>query len=747
MLIHVNEENKQFHLTNGQVSYIFHVMKNGQLGHLYYGKALRHRSDFSHLQTYDVPTAASCHIYEDDPAFCLETLRQEYPAYGNSDFREPAIAVSKRSSSHIPNFTYESFRVLEGKPRLQGLPATYTEEKEAASTLQVILKDEYLGAELTLHYTIFQDKPVITRSASLKNNSEEELVIERLMGASLDLPDKEFTLVHLAGAWARERHVKERKLEVGIQSISSLRGASSHHHNPFLALKRPHTTEHTGEVYGFNFVYSGNFLMQVEVDHYDMSRLAVGIHPFGFQWALMPQESFQTPEVVMVYSDKGLNGMSQAFHNLYREHLIPSRWKKEERPILINNWEATYFDFNEEKLVNIAKSAKDLGIELFVLDDGWFGKRNDDTSSLGDWYEDLNKLPNGLESLAGKISDAGMKFGLWFEPEMISPNSDLYREHPDWAVGAPDQPRTLGRNQLVLDFSRPEIVDYMYEKMAGIIRKTSLSYIKWDMNRNITEAFSQKLAPNRQGEFFHRYMLGVYSLYERLTTEFPHVLFESCAGGGGRFDPGMMHYAPQAWTSDDTDAVERLKIQYGTSFAYPLYSMGSHVSAVPNHQTLRETPLTTRANTAYFGTFGYELDPLKLTEEERREIKEQVAFYKNYRRLIRDGHFYRLLSPFSGNETAWMVVSPDQSEALVGWYKVLAMPNSQKHQTLRLSGLDESAVYSVSGSDRLYYGDELMEVGLKLPTEFNGVNGKKAERGGDFQSQVFYLKREEEQEI
>ncbi|MEH7480613.1 alpha-galactosidase [Neobacillus drentensis] len=743
MLIHVNHEDSQFHLTNGQVSYIFHVMKNGQLGHLYYGKALHHREDFSHLQTYDVPTGATTHVYADDPAFGLETLRQEYPAYGNSDFREPAISVSKTTANHVPNFKYDSYQLVDGKPRLEGLPATYVEEKHEASTLQIILKDEFLQAKLLLTYTIFRDKPVITRSASLINEGSEELVVDRLMGASLDLPDKDFVFTHLAGAWSRERHVKERILETGIQSISSLRGASSHHHNPFLALKRPDVTEHTGEVYGFNFIYSSNFLMQIEVDHYDTARLTVGIHPFGFKWNLKPQAAFQTPEVVMVYSDQGLNGMSQAFHSLYREHLVQAQWKKAVRPILINNWEATYFDFTEEKLVNIAKSASELGIELLVLDDGWFGKRNDDTSSLGDWHVDLDKLPGGLESLAQKISATGMKFGLWFEPEMISPNSELFNKHPDWAVGVPGQHYTLGRNQLVLDFSRPEIVDYLYEKMSAIIKKTNLAYIKWDMNRNITEAFSQKLAVHQQGEFFHRYILGVYDLYERLTGEFPHVLFESCAGGGGRFDPGMMYYAPQAWTSDDTDAIERLKIQYGTSFAYPVYSMGSHVSAVPNHQTLRTTPLQTRANTAYFGTFGYELDPLKLTEEERAEIKEQVVFYKQHRALIRDGYFYRCLSPFSNNETAWMVVSQDQSEALIGWYKVLATPNPKKQQTLRLSGLAESKMYKVAGSERTYYGDELMNVGLPLPTEFNGVNGGSAERGGDFQSQVFYLQKTE----
>ncbi|MED1203382.1 alpha-galactosidase [Heyndrickxia acidicola] len=740
MLIYINEEKQQFHLTNGQVSYIFHVMKNGQLGHLYYGKALRHREDFSHLQIYDVPAANSCHIYEEDPAFSLETIRQEYPAYGTSDFREPAISIRGKNGSRISSFTFDSYRVLKGKPKLDGLPATYTEAEEEAETLQIILKDAHLNAELCLSYTIFRDIPAITRNAAITNHGTKAIAVERLMAASLDFPDKNFDFLHLAGAWSRERYIKERKLEAGIQSVSSLRGASSHHHNPFMALKRPDATEHEGEVFGFNFVYSSNFLAQVEVDHYDTSRVMMGIHPFGFEWKLGQNERFQSPEAVMVYSDKGLNGMSHAFHNLYRDHLIRGKWKKQNRPILINNWEATYFDFNEEKLVEIAKQAKDLGIELFVLDDGWFGKRNDDTTSLGDWTVDLHKLPNGIESVAEKIKSIGLKFGLWFEPEMISPMSELFKEHPDWAVGVPDRHATLGRNQLVLDFSRSEIVEYIYGKMEDIIKKTGLSYIKWDMNRNITEAFSSHLAADQQGEFFHRYILGVYALYERLTTEFPEVLFESCAGGGGRFDPGLLYYAPQAWTSDDTDAVERLKIQYGTSLVYPLYSMGSHVSAVPNHQTLRVTPLRTRANTAYFGTFGYELNPLELSDEEKSSIKEQVAYYKEHRKLIRTGDFYRLSSPFEKNETAWMVVSKDHKEALAGWYKVLAEPSVKKHQTMPLKGLNPSVEYEIEGMERRFYGDELMAVGIQLPVEFNGVNRQQAARGGDFQSEVFYLK-------
>ncbi|MFC0272865.1 alpha-galactosidase [Metabacillus herbersteinensis] len=737
MTIHINDQNKQFHLTNGKISYIFQVLKNGNLGQLYFGKAIRHREDFSHFQVNDIPTAASCHYYQDDPAFSLETTRQEFPVAGKGDFREAAIEV-ETSEGRIGNeFTYQGYDVIKGKPKLKGLPATYANEEEA-TTILITLEDSKIGANIVLSYTIFHHYPVISRNVSIKNVGDNTLSIKKLMSASIDLPNADYKMVHLSGTWSRERHIKERQLVQGISSISSIRGASSHHDNPFIALKRKDTTEHENEVYGFNFVYSSNFLAQVQVDHYETSRVMMGIHPHHFHWKLSNLESFQTPEVVMVYSNEGLNGMSQAYHELYRHHLIRDPWKKEDRPILINNWEATYFDFNEEKLVNIAKSAKELGIELFVLDDGWFGKRNDDTSSLGDWFEDEEKLPNGLESLAEKLKQLDMKFGLWFEPEMINPVSELYNKYPEWAVGRQGEHLVYGRNQLVLDFSRREVVDYMYEKMAGIIRKTKLSYIKWDMNRNITDAYSAALPMDQQGEFYHRYILGVYDLYERLTHEFPNVLFESCAGGGGRFDPGMFYYAAQAWTSDDTDAVERLKIQYGTSLVYPIYSMGSHVSAVPNHQTLRKTPIETRANTAYFGTFGYELNPLELSEDEREVIKLQVQFYKNIRHLVRDGEFYRLQSPFESNETAWMIVSKDKKEALVGWYKVLATANPKKQQVLQLKGLNEDQLYEVNG-EGIYYGDELVYRGLPLPTEFNGVNASLAERGGDYQSVVFHL--------
>jgi alpha-galactosidase len=741
MAVFINAEKQQFHLTNGQVSYIFHVMKNGHLGSLYYGKAVRDREDFSHFQDYGNPVPNSSHIYKEDPAFSLEAVKQEFPVYGKTDFREPAVSIKTIEGSHITDFKFKGYKVLEGKPELEGLPSTYVDDRGEATTLQIFLEDKNLGAELTLNYTIFRDHAVITRSSSLRNNGSEKFFIERLMSTSIDFNHKNFIMHQLSGAWTRERHVIERRLEHGIQSVSSARGASSHQHNPFLALQSLSADEHQGEVYAFNFVYSGNFLAQAEVDHYEQTRVSMGIHPFRFEWKLEPEETFQSPEAVLVFSDEGLNGMSRIFHQFYQRHLIPPYWREKTRPVLINNWEATYHDFDADTLERIAASASELGVELFVLDDGWFGKRNDDTSSLGDWDENREKLPDGLDGLAEKIRGTGLQFGLWFEPEMVSQDSRLFEEHPDWIIGKPGEHFSYGRNQLVLDFSRQEIVEYMYGKMAQIIRKAKLSYIKWDMNRSITEAYSRSLNAENQGKFFHKYMLGVYSLYEKLTAEFPEVLFESCAGGGGRFDPGMFRYAPQAWASDNTDAVERLKIQYGTSYAYPLYSIGSHVSAVPNHQTLRETSLEMRGNTAYFGTFGYELNPLEMSEAEREEVKEQIIFYKKHRELIRDGVFRRLKSPFQGNETAWIVSAKDGSEALAGWYKVLAEPNPNKEQTLRLKGLDPSAEYMLDGSGVTYFGDELMNRGLNLSREFNGANGAQAERGGDFQSQVFYLKK------
>ncbi|SDO59855.1 alpha-galactosidase [Halobacillus aidingensis] len=735
-MIFINEETQQFHLTNGQISYIFHVMKNGQLGHLYYGKALRDR-DFRHFQDYENTNPSTTHTFEGDLGFSLETVRQEAPVYGKGDFRTPALILEEQNGASIADFRYKHHHTIQGKPKLEGLPATFAEKSEA-ETLVVTLEDDQAQVEWALMYTIFRDLPVLTRSNRLTNHGEESVTLKHSMSSSIDLPDADYEMVHLSGAWARERHIETRKLTPGVSSIGSVRGASSHQHNPFLALKREETTEDSGEAIGMQFVYSGNFLAQAEVDHYDTTRLTMGIHPQAFQWKIAQNESFQNPEVILTYTENGLNEMSQTLHDLHRKHLIAPRWMEKERPILINNWEATYFDFNEEKLDRFTDEARDLGVELFVLDDGWFGQRNDDTTSLGDWFVDEKKLPNGIGTLAKKVKEKGLQFGLWFEPEMISPESELMKQHPEWVVGPPHRHQTLERNQKVLDFANPQVVDYLFERMSSLIEETGLDYIKWDMNRNITEPHSQYL--DDQVNFFHQYILGVYELYERLTTKYPDVLFESCAGGGGRFDAGVLYYAPQAWTSDDTDAVERLKIQYGTSLVYPLCSMGSHVSAVPNHQTYRNTPLKFRADVAYFGTFGYEFDPSQLTDEEKAIVKEQIIEFQSLRRLIHSGTFYRLSNPFNHQDTAWMVVSEEKAQAVVGWYRAHYYPNPKNDQVLKLRGLDSEKQYEVEGTSSTFYGDELMYHGLPLGVEFNGANHQKAERSGDHQSQLFVIK-------
>lgn len=743
MSIIYHEEQKEFHLTNGQISYIIQILANGHLGQLYFGNAIRDREDFSHLLELRPRPMSPC-AFEGCLDFSLEHIKQEYPAYGSGDMRHPAFTVVMANGSRISDFVYKSHRVFPGKPALTDLPATYVESPDEAETLEICLEDSVSGMELILGYTIFQNFPAIARNARFHCANPSGVLLDRAMSMSLDLPDKDYEMIELTGAWARERSVKTRRLEHGVQSIYSMRGCSGNNYNPFLALKRPQTTEHHGEVYGFSLVYSGNFLAQVEVDTYDVSRIMMGIHPDGFSWQMKDGDSFQTPEAVMVYSKDGLNGMSQTFHTLYRTRLARGVWRDQVRPILVNNWEATYFDFNEEKILAIAGTAKKLGIELFVLDDGWFGKRNDDTSSLGDWYPDLHKLPDGIIGLARRIEKLGLKFGLWFEPEMTNKDSDLYRAHPDWILAAPDRRISHGRNQYILDFSREEVVDYIYQQMEKILEEAPVSYVKWDMNRCMSEVYSHSHEADEQGKVMHRYILGVYRLYDRLTTKFPEILFESCASGGARFDPGMLYYAPQCWTSDDTDAVERLKIQYGTSFVYPVSSMGAHVSAVPNHQTFRQTPLSTRANVACFGTFGYELDLNKLTPEEQSQVKEQIVFMKKYRHLLQFGTFYRLISPFDGdgNVTAWMVVSEDQKTALVGYYRTLQHTNVG-YKRLRLEGLCPDYCYHTSIIHKDLYGDELMEVGLSVSDASSGEN-KETYNGenGDYQSRIYLLKAE-----
>lgn len=737
MAIRFYEKTGQFHLYNDEVSYIFKILKNGQLGHLYYGKRLSEIQDYSYLVEESRRDMAACPT-EEDNFFSLESARQEYPTYSNGDVRYGAYEVLWENGSGITEFVYRSHRIYAGKESLPGLPATYVEDQKEAETLEIVLQDLKKDVKIVLSYTIFQAYPVLAKNVKFINDCDEKITLLSAMTSCVDFPDKEFVMVDLAGAWTRERNIREHKLDYGVQSVHSMRGCSSHQFNPFLALKREHTDEFQGEIYGFSFVYSGNFLAQVEVDDYDVTRVLLGIHPNGFRWELESGEEFQTPEAVLVYTDQGMNRMSQVYHELYRTRLARGVWRDKVRPILINNWEATYFDFNEEKILSIAEVAKQIGVELFVLDDGWFGHRDDSTSSLGDWYPHTGKLPNGVKGLAEKIRELGLEFGIWIEPESVNRDSDLYRKHPDWVMGDVQRNISQSRNQLLLDFSKKEVVDYIYDMLETLFDEVPISYVKWDMNRNMAEVFSNGKDASYQGKVRHQYILGVYDLYDRLTSKYPNILFESCASGGARFDPGILYYAPQGWTSDNTDAVDRLKIQYGTSVVYPISCIGSHVSAAPNHQTFRNTSLQTRANVAYFGTFGYELDVTQMTEEELSEMKQQVLFMKQYRELIQKGTFYRIKSPFEGNETAWMVVSDDQKEALVGFYRVL-QPSNAPLSRLKLKGLKEDVKYSVNGKEE-HFGDELMQIGIITSDYASGVWKDGREGQGDYMSKLYHLK-------
>ncbi|HEY7971267.1 MAG TPA: alpha-galactosidase, partial [Candidatus Limnocylindrales bacterium] len=668
----------------------------------------------------------------------------ECPTPGSGDYRIPGLVVEQPDGSTVLELAYREHRILAGKPVLAGLPATYVEADDEAATVEVDLADERSGLVATLSYTIFRDVPAIARSVRLRNGGRDPLRVETAMSLVTDLPDDDWELVHLGGYWARERHVLTRPLVMGRQSVSSNRGSSSAIHNPFVALRRAATTEGHGEAIGVALVYSGNFLAEVEVESFGTARLRIGIDPETFSWTLAPGAELTLPEAVLVHTTDGLGAMSDAFHRLFRERLARGSWRDRDRPILVNNWEGTYFDFDEERLVAIAEVARDLGIELFVLDDGWFGKRDNDDSSLGDWFVDRRKLPNGIDGLARRIEGLGLRFGIWIEPEMVSERSELFAAHPDWAIAIPGRPRTEGRQQLVLDLGRPEVVDHLERVLTDVL--DSVSYVKWDMNRWMTEPWSPSLAPDRQGEFTHRYILGLYDLYDRLTRRFPDILFESCASGGGRFDAGMLAYAPQAWTSDDTDAIERLAIQWGSSLAYPLSSIGAHVSAVPNHQLGRITPIATRAAVAFFGVFGYELDTTALTGDERTAVRDQVAFYREHRALFQRGRFVRLRSPFEGdgNETAWMVVSDDRRQAIVGFYRTLNRP-APGLDRLPLRGLDPALDYRISiwpASDdvvaranvRTRRGDDLEANGLLFDVERH-----EAADVGDFWSRLFVL--------
>ena len=734
MSIQVNASNRLFHLQTKHTSYVFHVIEDGSLGQLYYGPKIPFKDDYANLNTREEHDCTNTRT-DEDVEFQAELLKQEYAGLGKGDYRYPAFQITYPNGSRTSEFQYRDYELKDGKARLTGLPSTFADDSNDSQTLTVKLADGDL--ELQLHYTVFADEDVIVRSTTFVNHGKT-VFLNRALSAQLDLPDANCDFSQFAGSWSRERHLHRSHLRPGTQSISSLRTASSHQENPFFMLARPHTDNNQGAVFGFNFVHSGNFLDSVEVDQFDTTRVLIGINPDEFGWKLNSGDSFQTPEVIFSYTDNGFNALSQQLGAFYAQHLINPHFAHQERPILINNWEATFMDFTEDKLMPIVERAKELGIEMFVLDDGWFGHRDDDRSSLGDWFVDEKKFNHGIAGFAKRVHDLDMKVGLWFEPEMISIDSKLYQTHPEWMIKTPGRGQTPGRHQFVLDMSRQEVVDYLFGLMSHIIQDAKLDYIKWDMNRNITEMYGADLPADQQLEFSHRYILGVYDLYDRLTKAFPDVLFESCASGGGRFDLGMMYYAPQAWCSDDTDAVERIKIQDGTSYGYTPSMWGAHVSAVPNDQVGRLTSIDMRAKVAYFGAFGYELDVTELSDEEQATIKQQVAFYKQYRKLFQFGTFYRLETPdTSDNVYGWETVSPDKQTAIGMRYQILNGANPA-YIRYYFKGLDPERHYTVNDGSEVFSGAELMNAGYFVPRVMNRLQSPKVP--SDFHADMFIVK-------
>ena len=732
MAIRYIEQDRTFWLDTEHTSYIMAVVdEENFVGHVYYGQKLQYTENAPAplylMRTGEAPFVPSQNNRE-RVAF-LDSFPMEYPGNGLGDYRESAVSIRTVGGHVGVQLNYVSHEIVKEKPALPGLPSTFPGEEDC-DTLILHLEDQTTGLTAELIYTTFEKVDVITRSVILKNTAEQPIYLTKVMSACLDLDctDEKYDILTLHGSWGRERQMERRSLMHGKQSVGSVRGESSHQEHPFIALLSENATQDTGEVYGMHFVYSGNFLAQAELSQFDSIRMTMGIHPENFVWKLEQGESFAAPEVVMTYSSEGLSGMTHHYHDMYREHLIRGEYRDKKRPILINNWEATYFDFNTDKLLKIAKQASKLGIEMLVMDDGWFGHRNDDSTSLGDWKVNEQKLPGGLKLLVDQVNAMGLKFGIWFEPEMISPDSDLYRTHPDWAIALPGRTPCRSRNQYVLDLSRKEVRDYAYECVASILRSANIAYVKWDMNRQLTDLGSSALPVENQGELLHRYVLGVYELQERLITGFPELLLENCSGGGARFDPGMLYYSPQIWCSDDMDAIERLKIQEGTALLYPLSAIGAHVSDCPNHTVGRATPFETRGNVALAGTFGYELDVTKIPEEDRARIPGQVALYHKYHALIRSGDYYRIAS-YSQNDSfdCYEVVAKDQSEALITFVQVLGRPNVHSRR-IRIPGLDEKKKYRVETTGEVYCGDTLVHAGLNVPAMW-----------GDFQSVLIHL--------
>ena len=697
----ITVKDKIFILETKNTLYQMKVDRFGVLNHLWYGE----KTDCCMDYLLDYPDAGfSGNIYEaeNERTYSLNTLPQEYSTSGVGDFRISAISVTHEDGSNALDLRVREYQIKKGKYEIPGLPAVYAKEDEA-ETLEITLKDTATEAEVILKYGVFEKEDVITRSVVVKNSGKTPIVINKVHSMCLDIPYGDWEWMHFYGRHTMERQAERVPVLHGISESSSSRGTSSHHQNPAVLLCEKDCTETNGHCIGAALMYSGGFQAQVEKDQLEQIRLVMGIHPDTFEWILEAGEAFYTPEVILSCSTTGFAKLSQNFHHIIRNHVCRGTYQLSSRPVLINNWEATYFDFNEDKILNIARLASKLGIDMMVLDDGWFGKRDDDCSGLGDWFVNEKKLNGGLKALVEKINAMGMKFGLWFEPEMVSEDSDLYRNHPDWAIQIPGRKPMRSRYQLVLDMSNPEVVDYLYGVMSAILRENHIEYVKWDMNRSISDWYTATLSRGRQMEMPHRYVLGLYELLEKLTSEFPDVLFEGCSGGGGRFDAGMMYYCPQIWCSDDTDAHERTFIQYGTSFFYPTSTVGSHVSAVPNHQTGRITSIETRGVVAMAGSFGYELDLNQLSEEEKTVVAKQVTHYKEYQSLIYNGDYYRLANPFEDGMSAWSWISEDKKTILVQGVLFRAKPNVLR-KTLRLMGLEAKKNYKIAGTEEVYTG-------------------------------------------
>ncbi len=688
------------HLQGRNISYIMIESESKDLLHFYFGKKI---SDCDYSQMTDQWHEWGGYATSQFP---LDVYPQEYPSYGYSDLRNGAYEIINKNGNLVSKLSVKEYKIHNGMTaEIKGMPCLFKGDKNA-DTLEVVLEDKAIDFEVHLYYTVFDEYDIIARSAVLVNKADRGIKVTRAYSANIDLPVGDYDMIHFAGSWGRERDMMRTPLRIGMRAeAENARGGSGHQINPFVMIASSDSDEVHGEVYGFSLIYSGNHSTVAKIDQFGTLRVQQGINPHQFEWELKPDEEFYTPQSVICYSDKGFGCLSREYHDVYRNNLMRSKWVNKKRPILINNWEGTYFDFTEEKLLSMAKKAKEAGLDLFVLDDGWFGKRNNDRCSLGDWKVNREKLPSGIDGLASKMNDIGLKFGLWFEPEMISPDSDLYREHPDWAVQVQEREPVEIRHQLLLDLSRQEVCDYVIKSVSDILANANVGYVKWDMNRQITDM--------PYLGFNHAYTLGYYKVMSAITSAFPDVLFEGCSAGGGRFDAGVLAYMPQIWASDNSDAISRLRIQYSTSMSYPVSAISTHVTASPNHQVGRITSLKTRADVAYAGTFGYELDITKATDEEFEEIKEQIEYSRHLQELVLKGDFYRLLSPFDGNLCSWEIVSKDKKQVFLFACRVMSIAHL-KNANIRLQGLDADKIYRHVQTGKVYSGDMLMYRGIKV---------------------------------